>query len=440
MSRPTRNKIRRTISLPAFHTTPRRRSDAPGPEGQVLLAGGCGAGTPEPGPTTMDVVGLIDQLGYRVPEANALQRLVWKVSSSRPGAWLFAKTLHHADRLVLRLTRNHVTVPGVLAGLPVIALATTGARTGQRRDVPLVGVPSGDQDRRDRHPVRPGPKRPAGTSTCGPTPEPRSGIGAGRCPSSPGKPRATSAGCHGREAARCPPATRRAPRIDHRKIHVMVLGDRAEADLSVRPEWWPALCVKQWPTPARRTSTWERWRRNSGEALRSAGGSVPSSARAAASADAPPASGRLDGGGPQRRRAHVDQADAGRSPLLRTRGDADDRPVLGAALELLERPRGAVRPSAPGSRSAARRAPAPSPGSPVKKSSTAIAARRRARGRRASPAAPAARPAGRTPGRRGRSTRRSCRGGVPAGRRSGRRPRPAAAPAAAARRRSPRSW
>lgn len=93
----------------------------------------------------MVVVGLIDQLGYQIPEANRLQRVVWKVSSSRPGAWLFAKTLHHIDRLVLRLSRGRVTVPGVLAGLPVITLASTGARSGQRREVPLVGVPSGDQ-------------------------------------------------------------------------------------------------------------------------------------------------------------------------------------------------------------------------------------------------------------------------------------------------------
>jgi deazaflavin-dependent oxidoreductase (nitroreductase family) len=89
-------------------------------------------------------MGLIDQLGYRIPEANRFQRLVWKVSSSRPGAWLFAKTLHHVDRLVLRLSRGRATVPGVLAGLPVITVATTGARTRERREVPLVGVPSGD--------------------------------------------------------------------------------------------------------------------------------------------------------------------------------------------------------------------------------------------------------------------------------------------------------
>lgn len=89
-------------------------------------------------------MGLIEELDYRVAEANGFQRLVWKVSSSRPGSWFFAKTLHHVDRVVLRLTRGRLTVPGVLAGLPVVSLATTGARTGQRREVPLVGVPTGD--------------------------------------------------------------------------------------------------------------------------------------------------------------------------------------------------------------------------------------------------------------------------------------------------------
>jgi deazaflavin-dependent oxidoreductase (nitroreductase family) len=93
---------------------------------------------------TMAVMGLIDQLGYRVPGANGFHKLVWKVSSSRPGAWFFSKTLHHMDRVVLRLSGGRVTVPGVLAGLPVITVATTGARTGERREVPLVGVPSGD--------------------------------------------------------------------------------------------------------------------------------------------------------------------------------------------------------------------------------------------------------------------------------------------------------
>jgi deazaflavin-dependent oxidoreductase (nitroreductase family) len=89
-------------------------------------------------------MGVMDQLDYRVSEANRAQRLMWKIASSRPGSWVFARTLHHIDRLTLRLTKGRLTVPGILAGLPVLTLTTTGARTGKRREVPLVGVPSGD--------------------------------------------------------------------------------------------------------------------------------------------------------------------------------------------------------------------------------------------------------------------------------------------------------
>src|SRR5947209_1310695 len=83
-------------------------------------------------------------LGYEVPTPNRLQRAMWQVSSSRPGSWLFAKLLHHVDKLVLRLTRGRATVPRILAGIPVITLVTTGARTGKRRAMPLLGVPTGD--------------------------------------------------------------------------------------------------------------------------------------------------------------------------------------------------------------------------------------------------------------------------------------------------------
>jgi deazaflavin-dependent oxidoreductase (nitroreductase family) len=89
-------------------------------------------------------MGLMDRLNFDVPTPNTLQRVTWKLSSSRPGAWLFSKSLHHMDALVLRATNGRTTLPEVLSGLPVITLATTGARTGARRETPLVGVPSGD--------------------------------------------------------------------------------------------------------------------------------------------------------------------------------------------------------------------------------------------------------------------------------------------------------
>jgi deazaflavin-dependent oxidoreductase (nitroreductase family) len=52
--------------------------------------------------------------------------------------------MHHLDKGLLSLSRGQLTVPGVLAGLPVLTLTTTGARTGQRRTTPLLGVPVGD--------------------------------------------------------------------------------------------------------------------------------------------------------------------------------------------------------------------------------------------------------------------------------------------------------
>lgn len=48
------------------------------------------------------------------------------------------------DRPLHRLTGGRLTMPGLLAGLPVILLTTTGAKSGQRRTMPVIGVPHGD--------------------------------------------------------------------------------------------------------------------------------------------------------------------------------------------------------------------------------------------------------------------------------------------------------
>ena len=86
-------------------------------------------------------MGLIQALAYEVPEPNAAQRAMWHVSSSRPGAWLFAKSGPHLDRFVLRLSNGQVTLATLVAGIPVITIVTTGARTGRARTTPLLGVP-----------------------------------------------------------------------------------------------------------------------------------------------------------------------------------------------------------------------------------------------------------------------------------------------------------
>ena len=62
----------------------------------------------------------------------------------RPGSWFFARTLHHADRVVYRLSGQRTTCAGALSGLPVVMLTTTGAKSGRETTVPLVGFEEGD--------------------------------------------------------------------------------------------------------------------------------------------------------------------------------------------------------------------------------------------------------------------------------------------------------
>ena len=86
-------------------------------------------------------MGLVQALDYSIPVPNGLHRAMWHVSSSRPGAWLFARSMPQIDRLVLRASRGQLTAASLAAGIPVLTLTTTGARTGQRRTSPLLGVP-----------------------------------------------------------------------------------------------------------------------------------------------------------------------------------------------------------------------------------------------------------------------------------------------------------
>lgn len=76
-------------------------------------------------------------------EANALQRLVQHVASLRPVAAVFRHTFHHVDRWLLGVLGGH-TLSSVVGGIPEILLTTTGARSGQSRTVPLVGVALAD--------------------------------------------------------------------------------------------------------------------------------------------------------------------------------------------------------------------------------------------------------------------------------------------------------
>ena len=90
-------------------------------------------------------MGLTEAIGYEIKPTNAAQRAVQQVASSKPGAWAFSKVLHHADRRLHAWTNGRYTVPTIVAGLPVVMVTTTGAKSGQARTMPLLAIPVGDE-------------------------------------------------------------------------------------------------------------------------------------------------------------------------------------------------------------------------------------------------------------------------------------------------------
>ncbi|HSH11798.1 MAG TPA: nitroreductase family deazaflavin-dependent oxidoreductase [Ilumatobacter sp.] len=88
-------------------------------------------------------MGSAEAIGYDVKPCNVAQRVMQRVASSKPGAWAFSKGLHRADRRLFAWSKGRVTVPSILAGLPVLMVTTTGAKSGKARTMPLLAVPVG---------------------------------------------------------------------------------------------------------------------------------------------------------------------------------------------------------------------------------------------------------------------------------------------------------
>lgn len=77
-------------------------------------------------------------------EPNALQRLVHRFLMLAPVSAFLARILPLMDRLALRLSNGRWTFTG-LVGLPMIELTAVGAKSGQRRTLPLVGLQEGER-------------------------------------------------------------------------------------------------------------------------------------------------------------------------------------------------------------------------------------------------------------------------------------------------------
>jgi deazaflavin-dependent oxidoreductase (nitroreductase family) len=88
-------------------------------------------------------MGLLERLDYQVRPAGFVQRGLQNAASRRWAGPFLSRTLHPLDRATFRATGGRHTVAGILAGLPVIMLTTIGARTGEQRTMPLLGIPIG---------------------------------------------------------------------------------------------------------------------------------------------------------------------------------------------------------------------------------------------------------------------------------------------------------
>jgi deazaflavin-dependent oxidoreductase (nitroreductase family) len=82
---------------------------------------------------------------YAHQQANPVRRVVRVTAAWRPMSWFYARTLHHIDRAVYRLSSGRTTFASWVAGLPIVMLTTTGAKTGRRCTLPLVALPEDDR-------------------------------------------------------------------------------------------------------------------------------------------------------------------------------------------------------------------------------------------------------------------------------------------------------
>jgi deazaflavin-dependent oxidoreductase (nitroreductase family) len=75
-------------------------------------------------------------------QLNAVERRLEDLARSKPGAWYFVNVAMRIDRVLLPLTRGRVSsAPGQQVGL----LETIGAKSGERRRIPLLYLRDGDR-------------------------------------------------------------------------------------------------------------------------------------------------------------------------------------------------------------------------------------------------------------------------------------------------------
>jgi deazaflavin-dependent oxidoreductase (nitroreductase family) len=89
-------------------------------------------------------VGLLEELNYTVTPPNRVQHTLQRAAAGERIGRVLQRSLYSLDKAVYGVTADRHTATSLLAGLPIIMLTTTGARTGNDRTMPLVGIPAAE--------------------------------------------------------------------------------------------------------------------------------------------------------------------------------------------------------------------------------------------------------------------------------------------------------
>jgi deazaflavin-dependent oxidoreductase (nitroreductase family) len=77
-------------------------------------------------------------------QAGPLHRLARRTAGTRPMAKIYSVIQQPLDQFVYRLSGGSTTATSWLAGVEITMLTTTGAKTGRRRTLPVLGLPDGE--------------------------------------------------------------------------------------------------------------------------------------------------------------------------------------------------------------------------------------------------------------------------------------------------------
>lgn len=79
-----------------------------------------------------------------IRKPNVLQKLIHRFVMWRPVTTFIAPRAHQMDKIILKLTKGRFTLSEIF-GWDIIQLTTIGAKTGQPRTMPLIGLLDGEK-------------------------------------------------------------------------------------------------------------------------------------------------------------------------------------------------------------------------------------------------------------------------------------------------------